>query len=233
MSLSARSRFQLPHWGWFLLGTVAFVIAEIGLSIWLRYRREQQVIQKIKSWGGRVVVETGGPDWLRSLAGEDRIKRTKVFTRINSVALQNARIADSEIAHLSGLRNVRCLYLSSTGLTNAGLAALSGCTNVEVLRIDGTGVTDDGLVHLSAMTKLNYLSLKSTAVSDAGLVHLDGLTDLRNLYLSDTAVTDAGLVHLSSFRNLRCLWIDRTAVTDEGVRELEIAWPGRDIVADE
>jgi len=45
-----RSRFRLPRWGWFLLATVVLVVAEIGLSIWLPYCREQQLIRKIQSW---------------------------------------------------------------------------------------------------------------------------------------------------------------------------------------
>jgi hypothetical protein len=59
-----RSRFSLPHWGWFLLGTVVLIIARIGLSIWLPYHREQQVIQRIEAWGGRVSTYTAGPKWL-------------------------------------------------------------------------------------------------------------------------------------------------------------------------
>jgi type VI protein secretion system component VasF len=47
-----RSRRHLPHWGWFLLATVVLVVGFIGLSVWLPYHRQQQVVQMIEGWGG-------------------------------------------------------------------------------------------------------------------------------------------------------------------------------------
>src|SRR5580704_17553951 len=98
-----RSRLHLPHPGWFLLATVVLVVGYVGLSVWLPYHWEQEVARKIKSWGGGVGIEAGGPQWLRRLVADDGMKELKVYDRIVVVDLRGTEIADAEIAQLSGL----------------------------------------------------------------------------------------------------------------------------------
>ena len=66
--------------------------------------------------------------------------------------LNGTRITDAGLVHLSGLTNLRDLWLTGTGV---------GLT--------GTGVTDAGLVHLSGLKKLEVLDLDGTGVTDSGL----------------------------------------------------------------
>ena len=116
MSDSPQSRFRLPHWGWFLLGAMVLVVAEFGLSIWLPWHREQQVVRMIEGWGGNVGTETGGPNWLRRLIGEDRMNEFKVFERIDSVvSLFPTEVTDGDLAQLSRLTNLKdlCFYDSA------------------------------------------------------------------------------------------------------------------------
>src|SRR5436853_574884 len=111
MSDSPRSRFHLPHWGWLLLATVVLVVGFAGLSVWLPHYREQQVMHRIKGWKGSVTVEKGGPEWLRKLVSEDRIKEFKVFDRAVKVVLEGTVITNTEVAQLSGLTNLKSLDL--------------------------------------------------------------------------------------------------------------------------
>jgi len=145
----------------------------IGISVWLPYHSEQQVIQKVEGWGGRVGTETRGPEWLREIVGESRMKEFKVFDKVDAVFLDNTEVTDAEIAHLSKLKNLKWLGLTGTAVTNAGLA------------------------HLSGLTDLDIVDLCETNVTDAGLAHLSGLRNLENLYLYYTAVTDKGVQELS------------------------------------
>jgi hypothetical protein len=191
-----RSRFRLPHWGWFLLATVVLVIAGIGLSIWLPWHREQQVIQRIESWGGYATAGTVGPKWLRKLVGEIHMKEFKVFERTAEVQLQRRAINDTQIAHLGGLKNLEVLDLERTAVTDAGLNHLSKLTKLQSLGLNGTAVTDSGLAHLNTFTNLRILILSNTAVTDAGLIHLSGLTNLHTLQLFGTAVTATGIEKL-------------------------------------
>src|SRR5260221_13967643 len=109
-----RFSIRLPHWGWFLLATVALVVPAVGMSVWLPYHHEQQVIQKIERWGGKVQTETGGPEWLRTLVGEDRLKTFKVFERVGYVVLESTAVTDADLAHLRRLTNLKELWLDGT-----------------------------------------------------------------------------------------------------------------------
>ena len=148
MPESPRSQFRLPHWGWFVLVTFALVIAETGLSIWMPYYREQQVIQMIVVCGGRVETETGSPEWLQQLVGEARDKGFKVFKRVFLVDLDSTAITDASLAKLTRLKNLRILYLRATGVTDAGITHLKGLTTLGGLHLRGTAVTDKGIKEL-------------------------------------------------------------------------------------
>ena len=74
MTDTTPTRSRLPHWGWFLLATVVLVVAGIGLSIWLPWHREQQVIHEIERWGGSACYAGRfAPEWLEQLLGESRM----------------------------------------------------------------------------------------------------------------------------------------------------------------
>jgi hypothetical protein len=217
---SPRSRFCLPHWGWFLLATVGLVVGFVGLSIWLPWHREQAVVQQLDAWGARVVTETRGPQWLRHLVSEEHIKGTKVFERVIAVELSIGATTDAEIAQLGRLANLEWLNIQDTAVTDLGLVELHSLTNLEDLCLDRTAVTDKGLTHLSSFMKLDSLRLSETAVTDSGLAHLSRLTNLRMLYLDRTSVTNAGLAHLSGMADLVVLGLNGTAVSDSGLAYL-------------
>jgi hypothetical protein len=203
-----RISIRLPPWGWCLLSTVVLVLGYGGLSVWLPYHREQPIIEALEGRGesASIKTETVGPGWLRSLVGEDRMKKFRVFERVSTVELIGEDITDAEVDHLTGLRNIRKLWLYKTAVTDAGLA------------------------RLRAFGKLEYLSLRGTKVTDAALADLSVLPSLRKLHLAETAVTDASLPHLSSMRNLEYLGLDHTAITDKGIEELKTASPHCEII---
>src|SRR5258708_6750746 len=120
MTDSPHFRSRLPHWGWLLLATVGLVVGFVGSSVWLPYHREQQAIEKIKSWGGGIEIESAVPSWLQEWDRDDKIKKSKVFDRIIVVYLSSTRISDSEMNYLSVLGNLRRLHLSHTAVTDAG-----------------------------------------------------------------------------------------------------------------
>ena len=196
MTDTPRSRFRLPHWGWFLLATIVLVVGSVGLSIWLPWHREQQVIQKIEEWGGQVTTKTSYPEWLRRLVGEDRLKDSRLYVRAVTVQLSGREITDAKIAQLSGLTRLRGIDLRITAVTDSGLAHLSGLKNLKYLILDQTAVTDNGLTHLNRLPNLRTLTLVRTAVTDNGLIHLSRLTNLRRLHLGRTTVTDKGVEEL-------------------------------------
>jgi hypothetical protein len=206
MTVSPQSRFRLPHWGWFLLVTLVLVVGFVGLSVWLPYHREQQVIQRIESWGGRVVgTKTDCPEWLLEFFGEHRMATFKAFERVVGIELEGTEITDSD------------------------LVRLTECKSLELLGIERTAVTDAGLDHLKLFSHLRGVGLSGTAVTDAGLAYLSGLTQLESIHLKRTKVTNVGLAHLRGLANLQILRLDGTAVTHKGVIEFQKAVPGCEI----
>ena len=196
-----RPRFRLPHWGWFLLATVALVIGIVALSVWLPWHREQRVIKefhRIGGWDWWAETQTGGPEWMRQVFSEDRIKSFKVFERVVGVELQGTEINDADIAQLSGLTNLKYLHLDGTAVTDAGLANLAALVNLDTLSLDDTKVTDVGLAHMTKLANLEALSLEATEVTDAGLAQLRGLTKLRVVYVTGTSVTEKGIEELKA-----------------------------------
>jgi hypothetical protein len=218
-----RLSIRLPHWGWFLLGTVALVFAGVGLSVWVPFQHEQQVVQEIESWGGFAYSES--PEWLEQLLGEDRAKEFRVFQCIYSVQLDGIAVTDAEIAQLGGLRNLEIIGANDSLVVDIGLAHLSRLPNLNSLDLDGTSVTDAGLAHLSRCTKLRRLTLGATAVTNVGLSHLNGSQSMEDLSLKGTGVTDAGLDYLGGMSNLRILLLTDTAVTDRGIDAIQRALP--------
>jgi Leucine-rich repeat (LRR) protein len=215
-----RCTIRLPHWGWILLATVLLVVGFLGLSIWLPYHRELQVIQKIEGWDGIVLTERGGPEWLQRLMDEDEFT---FLDRIVSVRLETSRVTAADLVHLNGLTHLRVLDARRSQFSDSSLEYLNNLPNLRELCLSKTVVTDAGLVHLSKMTNLQELYLDETAVTNP--VHLSGLKKLRKLDLSETRVTDEGLRHLSGLTSLRELVLNGKMVTFEGANELKKALP--------
>ena len=166
-----------------------------GLVAWLPWHRQVQAIAEIERLGGSVVIHPAGPDWLRSIVGDEVMTG---YDHVVYVDLFDTQVADAGLVHLRRLKRFEMLDLSMTQVTDAGLVHLKRLTKLETLNLTATLVTDAGLVHLKGLKKLQNLELWSTQVTDAGLVHLKGLTKLQTLILSDTQVTDAGVVDLQT-----------------------------------
>jgi hypothetical protein len=235
-----------------ILGVVGTASVLWFVSVWWGHRCEQQLVQTIEGWGGKVRMEE--PEWLTQLVSDDLAATFQVFDRVASVELNGAKITDAEVVHLKRLTGLRTLVLSRTTVGDAGLAHLSSMQSLECVILDENDITGAGLVHLNGLRKLRRLGLvdmsltdadlarlselkglkelalcgspgRAFSVTDAGLVHLSGLTNLTFLNLNGTAVTDAGVVLLGSLKNLERLKFNATHVTDKGIEGLQRVLP--------
>src|SRR5262245_9290919 len=207
------------------------VLVTIGVAstayVGVRLHRQHVALREIKRLGGFVITEPGGPAWLRSVLGNDRMR---MFDNVVYVELGRTRASDATLATISCLKGMSGLSLGGTEISDAGLAHLKGMTNLHNLLLVNTRVTDAGLAHLKGLTRLQYLVLDRTDVTDAGLVPLEELTGLKDLSLGSTRVSDASLVRLAGLTRLQYLWLGDTQVTDAGAAELQAALPQAKIV---
>lgn len=150
-----RRRRCIPVSFWMVAAILGLLFADDVLS----YYREQQVIQMVQRFAGKVTTETGGPAWLRDLVGKDRLSKMKVFDRIDAIELNWSEMTDAEAEQLSRMTNLKKLSIDGTDVTDAGLSYLSRLSNLKVLSLESTDVTDAGLAHLSRLTNLENLEL--------------------------------------------------------------------------
>jgi hypothetical protein len=153
-----------------VLGTALGIL---GLATGLRFGipcyRQQSAIREVQRAGGKVIVEHGGPEWLRSRLGN---KCMTPFDDVLTINLSNSQITDTGMARLSGLTNLRELYLFDTDVTDAGLAYVQRLTNLEAIDLADTKVTDHGLEFLKSLRRLRTVHLNRTPVTDAGVADL-------------------------------------------------------------
>lgn len=211
---------------WLLIALSVFVAVGAFLLVWVPYQRQVRVIEEIEAMGVPntwIKLEPVGPEWLRELVGDERMKG---FDGIDAVVLlAGAPIDDAWLKRLGHLPSLQELYLSRTQISDDGLKHLTGLTKLEVLSLTGTQVTDDGLKHIAHLTNLQSLLLDGTQIIDDGVKHLAGLSSLRFLTLDRTLISDDGLKHLSGLTGLESLSLAATEVSDDGVRKLRQALP--------
>jgi len=130
-------------------------------------------------------------------------------------------VADDDLRHLVGLRNILSLKASHGPVSDAGLQYLAGLTSLRVLEFWGLPVTTAGVKHLAGLTNLCELQLSGSQVDDEGLAALTGLTELTVLKLNGCPVTDRGLESLSRLTRLRTLDLGGTRIQGPGLMHLE------------
>ncbi|QDT47383.1 Leucine Rich repeats (2 copies) [Symmachiella dynata] len=145
---------------------IALLLAAVALPFAHHYYVQRSLITEVEGYGGSVVMEPGGPTWLRSWLPREL---TYCFDTPREIHLANTTVDDDWLANLRDY------------------------PSLEMLGLADTNVTDAGLVHLSDMPHLQVLWLSNTAVSDAGLPSLRGLPKLVLFYLDGTRVTETGI----------------------------------------
>lgn len=163
---------------------------------------------------------------------------------LNGVYLENTRIGDMTVRHLSqlpsleviSLRNVHLtdhafgntpvfprvwgLYLNNVkGFADESLKKISQDSALKDLDITGASFTDHGCSVLQN-TDLSRLFVGHTAFGDEGIRALKNTSHLTALYFCDTAVTDAGFLELNA-PALQEMDLASTKVTERGLQHLE------------
>jgi serine/threonine protein kinase len=128
----------------------------------------------------------------------------------------------SELANLSGLKNLEMHKVMVTGRTLYQIAKLKNLLGLDL----GNDKVADNLSALQQL-KLIQFYLPQTYLTDANLLTLSRMHSLTLLDISNNnRITDAGLVALSSLKNLRELRIvDCPGLTDVGVHKIKTALP--------
>jgi internalin A len=104
---------------------------------------------------------------------------------------------DSDLVHVSQLKDVRDLHLDGTAARIVRIQFPAGRSDV----------TDNGLASLRELAHVRHVRLASPNVTNAGMEHLSQLKNLEILMLTSTQIDDRGLEQLGHLENLRWLTI--------------------------
>jgi len=173
------------------LGPGGYVAYEQG-----KVRKQQGAVAAIERLGGYVFYDERPPRRLgltRVILGDDTVGNVNGVD-FNPLKTENRKITDADLRHLRSFPLLDHLVLKNCRqITDGGLAELSGLPNLRYLYLNDTPVTDAGLVHLAGLGNLEELSLTHTQVTGPGLIHLSGLTKLDYLYLYSTHIPPDGV----------------------------------------
>lgn len=176
------------------------------------------IVREVEKQGGYVRTSRVGPEWLRGMIGDERMRGFDTITELSPG--NKSRIDDDWYRRLVVCPELVRLDLYQASLGDAGLAHLKLLPALRSISAGETRVTDAGLAHLAAMKDLEFLGLRGDDVGDAGLAHLAELVHLKGLLLAETRVTDAGLTHLSRMDRLTMLSLASTPVTEQGLQQV-------------
>jgi Leucine-rich repeat (LRR) protein len=133
--------------------------------------------------------------------GDEGLKPIGQLTSLRELNVQNTRVSDAGLKHISGLKNLKRLSASDNKrIADAGLEALAGLENLEVLWVSDCKVTGSGLKHLAGLTKLKDLAINGNPVTDAGIAELTRLRSLKEVNLTGTRTSEEAAIALKKER---------------------------------
>jgi Leucine-rich repeat (LRR) protein len=146
----------------------------------------------------------------------------KSITTLTDLGLNQTNLDGKYLVNCKTWSNtLESLSLDETKVSDADMVHLSGLKALKYLGLSDTLITDDGLAHLQGLVSLKTISLQRTKITDAGLVHLKNLNSLESIYLENTQITDDGLMILKDLPNLNRISVQKTYVTNEGLEKFK------------
>ena len=162
-------------------------------------------------------------------AAEVRKLGGKVETNANGdvvkVDLNNAKITDGDLKHLSRFHELEWLDLRVTPIGDEGVSHLKDLRKLKFLNVARTNLSDKGLAEFRGFADLETLLLAHTKITDAGLANLEKFGKLRKLSVFKTAISDAGLKSVEKLTTLEIFTFGGSKITEEGANALQKALP--------
>ena len=157
---------------------------------------------------------------------DEDVKLLKEFRHLTALSLDHSSFVTSAgLRELSSLKNLTWLDLSFIQVTDEDLKNLSGLTNLKSLFLVNSNISEFGLKELKDLKNLTILDVSSymaptSRITDASLKELIGLKRLAVLKLMNIRITDAGVKELRNLTELTTLEVHCGDITDAGLKEL-------------
>jgi hypothetical protein len=160
-------RLRVPHPLWILTTAVVLGVVAVGLEVAVPIYDHHRAVLELQAHG-QVHTLKGGPNWLRTRLGDERMKP---FDRVSQI-FAHAEFGDDDAQHLAHLPELEYAYLCESQITDAGMADIGRVTHLQALLLDRTSVSDDGIRLLIGLSNLRFLSVGETQATGAGVAEL-------------------------------------------------------------
>lgn len=147
---------------------------------------------------------------------------------LSGLNLSDLDISETAVTDLSAIAGMtRLESLDLRGLDIQGqLKALSGMTNLRHLFLDGSSVRDEDLRQISHLTSLEFVHLNNTGVGNDGVSHLVGLQRLENFQIDNSKIDDGVFIYLDKMKGLSLVIASNSGVTREAEETFSKSHPG-------
>ncbi len=136
-------------------------------------------------------------------AGLEAICRAAPHTSISNIGLYRSHISGNGVSDMSGLKNLRQLFLNTCQLDDAALDRFRSIPDLRYLYLlewgkppNPTRFTETSFAEIGRLKNLELLSLGGLEVPDAAARHLHNLKRLKTLRLTYCQVSDQALEEL-------------------------------------
>jgi len=243
-------RSALWRWGRRVLALALLLILAAGAGVgwlWWGWHSEQPTIARLQVHRQHFSVARIGPERLNWILGE---RWGYLTDRVDAVALEDLKAADSEALDLESLSQVESLGLYDCEVSNSMLSRLARlkklqrlCVwNIRIQKPDlafleklpvlaslvmvGDWTGDVNFEQVGRLKHLKVLGLIAARIKDSDLQSLHGLSSLESLTFFDFLPGNTGLEHLQPLNSMH--GVDHTGmrVTYSGVEKLRQAIPG-------
>jgi hypothetical protein len=225
----AKAEVVAPRWLRAIAGDEGLAVFGRLVEIDLNERTDGHKAPVLRKLADRVT-----DDWLKKLAGQDRLRRLELSgTAVTSAGLVHLKdltglewlnvcltaVDDRGLKHLAGLTHMRRMVVCSSKVTGAGFEHLGGMKQIESINLHSCPASDEGLRAIGKLTNLRRLEIVHTRVTDAGLKHLAALVHLRQLHVASHDATEAALPFLARLKELEQLDVYERAASNQTLEQ--------------
>lgn len=164
-----------------------------------RKELEQRAIQSFSKLTQIRTLRMGGRD-LQFIPG--RLSFLRTWIHLQSLQVPAVSLADVDLQHLSALKELINLDLSSNRLTLTGEGLRHVSDTLTTLHLAYDLLSESGFASLPRFRHLKLLNLTATGMRDAHLMQIGELVSLQTLYLSQNPIVGHGLSYLHALEQM-------------------------------
>jgi len=173
-----------------------------------------------RHWEAECALRDAGENVDRLTASTPSILDRLLFRDPLSVPLHVIISQRGMLGRVTDLGNVRTLNIrTDSGVTDVDMPRLSGLAELRELYVGPDRVGDAALEHIRGLDSLEHLWFRGRNVTSKGVMSLGSLPLITDLGLSDTQIDDSGVAYVCRWRTLESVALCGTKITDRCMGE--------------